>query len=109
MASEKIIRQESFSANGYNALTIQNGSGNMIIIRYGKVRVLYGQIKTNSSGTVINIGSLDSGDRPPVKIFFPLSSYNLPGGEGSIENGSIVFAIPNNSNSYKFNCTWITS
>lgn len=112
---DTIIWSQNYEAPTYSQLSLSNGNtGAVHIIRNGKSRVICGfatTATTGASGTVLS--TLDSGDRPPVDIYAPCSSYGTQiQSEMKIgTDGKINLYVPSggNSNSIKFNISYCVS
>lgn len=96
----------------YGTLTLENGvTGNVVIIRMGKMRVLTGYANPGRAGTAIVLATLDAGDRPPVNITGAISSYGMTiNGELRVEgtnSGKFIMALDGTpTNTIKFNIAY---
>ncbi len=97
----------------YASVTLASGiTGNVIIMRMGKLRVLTGYFNPNTSGANITVATLDEQDKPPVNIQGNFSGYGVTAtGELNINAGGTfqcsVNAVP--SNTLKFNMAYAVS
>ena len=88
-------------------------SGDLKIIRCGKQRVLFGEIKPPSVGTNMVAATLESADRPTMNVYASCSAFGL-----SIQSeikltsdGKLQFNVPQNGNEnfLRFNFTYYVS
>lgn len=97
----------------YSAVTLASGiTGNVVIMRMGKLRVITGYFNLNTSGANITIATLDTQDAPPINIAGNFSGYGVSAtGELNITSGGTfqcsVNAKP--SNTLKFNLAYAVS
>lgn len=94
----------------YASVTLESGiTGNVIIMRMGKMRVLTGYFNPNNSGTNILIAALDAQDIPPINIVGNFAGYGVNAtGELTINSAGnfqcSINAAP--SNTLKFNIAY---
>lgn len=106
--------QSNINLTNYENLTLAVGvSGTVRIARNMKIRMITGSVQPSSTGTNISVATLESGDRPPVAIWFSCTGY-LVGAqcEGSIgSNGEITINVPTGgaNNSVKFSITYFVN
>lgn len=94
----------------YSAITLNNGiTGNVTLMRMGKLRMLTGYVNPNTSGANVALATLDVGDRPPVLIRGSFSGFGVTTtGEFNIyTNGVFEMAVKETpTNTVKFNITY---
>jgi hypothetical protein len=90
----------------YSAITVQNATGTITLLKFGNLRIVYGNVKVTSAGIGIVVGTLASGDRPPINIEASATGYSVSAQcEAQIyTSGNIVVNVPSgaNNNSIKF-------
>ena len=97
----------------YSSVTLASGiTGNVTIMRMGKLRVLTGYFNPNTSGANITIATLDAQDKPPVNIQGTFSGYGVTAtGELNINSAGTFQCSVNTapSNTLKFNIAYAVS
>lgn len=104
---------ESTLNPGYSTITVQNATGTIRLLKFGKLRVVYGNVKATSAGIGVVVGTLVSGDRPPIDIDSPATGYSVSAQcEAQVTaSGNILVNVPSgaNNNSIKFNVVYAVS
>lgn len=110
MATSTIKTPANMLTPSYSFVSHEDSvTGVINLMRFGKLRTLFGYINPNTSGTSIVLGTLDPGDCPPVVIVGTFSGYGVTQtGEITIQtNGVIRIAINGTpTNDVKFNITY---
>lgn len=90
----------------YSTITVQNATGTINLLKFGNLRIVYGNVKVTSAGIGVVVGTLVSGDRPPINIDSSATGYSVSAQcEAQVTTtGNIVVNVPSgaNNNSIKF-------
>lgn len=90
-----VIKSNSITPS-YATLTLNSGiSGAIRIMRYGKMRVLFGACNPNVASVSTVLATLDEGDSPPINLQTSISGYSATSdGELTVySDGRIVMPI----------------
>lgn len=97
----------------YATLTLNSGiSGTIRIMRYGKMRVLFGNCNPNVASVSTVLATLAEGDRPPIDLQTSISGYSATSdGELTVyADGRIVMPLNNVPvNNVKFSVMYAVS
>lgn len=104
---------ESILNPSYSTITVQNATGTIKLLKFGKLRVIYGNVKVTNTGIKIIVGTLVSSDRPPIDIESSATGYSVSA-QCEVQvtaSGNILVNVPSgaNNNSIKFNVVYAVS
>ena len=107
---------KSFLSNfvpSYDTLALNSGiTGEIRILRYGKIRALFGNCNPNVASATTLLSTLAEGDRPPITMRTAISGYSsTSNGELTVyADGRIVMPLNNVPvNNVKFSVMYAVS